>query len=440
MRFISRSPVYNLKAVLNETGLKADVLRAWERRYGLPTPERTAGGHRLYSEYDVETIKWLHARQAEGLSISRATELWHELIEAGRDPLTEYGSTGTMMVSDPSQEDTRLSSFREEWLNANMAFDSMKADEVLNQAFALYPVEIVCKEILQRGLSTMGEYWYQDKATVQQEHFATAQAIRRLDSLITATPNPTIEKTVLVGCPPGEWHSFPVLLLTLFLRRRGLDAVYLGANIPIEQLVETMDSIKPDMIVMAAQRLPSAASLLFAAFTLRKKDIIFGYGGQIFNRIPELREQIPGIYLGDTIEGSLFEIERLLTIPNPSQTAARVTETREDLVELYRENRPLIETELYKIMEIHNGEIDHFQTANEFFGDELIAAMALGNPAYMEADLEWVQKLMTRRRIPAKELIPYLIAYREAVGKVIGREGAIITKWISDFIAKNDSQ
>ena len=75
---ISRSPVYNLSAVLRETGLKADILRAWERRYALPKPQRTAGGHRIYSEYDIRIVKWLKARQLEGLSISRAVELWKE--------------------------------------------------------------------------------------------------------------------------------------------------------------------------------------------------------------------------------------------------------------------------------------------------------------------------------------------------------------------------
>src|SRR5512139_3418975 len=84
---ISQTPAYNLKVVLKETGLKADVLRAWERRYHLPSPSRTPGGHRLYSDYDIEMLKWLKGRQVEGLSISRAVELWRENIASGRDPL-----------------------------------------------------------------------------------------------------------------------------------------------------------------------------------------------------------------------------------------------------------------------------------------------------------------------------------------------------------------
>ena len=76
---ISSSPTYNLKVVIQETGIAADTLRAWERRYNLPTPKRSPGGHRLYSKRDIEIVKWLIARQNEGLSISRAVDLWNEL-------------------------------------------------------------------------------------------------------------------------------------------------------------------------------------------------------------------------------------------------------------------------------------------------------------------------------------------------------------------------
>ena len=86
----STTPAYNLKVVLKETGLAADTLRAWERRYGLPVPERSAGGHRMYSQRDIETIKWLMARQEEGLSISRAVDLWNEHNASGADPLADF--------------------------------------------------------------------------------------------------------------------------------------------------------------------------------------------------------------------------------------------------------------------------------------------------------------------------------------------------------------
>jgi MerR family transcriptional regulator, light-induced transcriptional regulator len=87
MTHITQTPTFNLKAVTQETGINPDTLRAWERRYGLPQPERTAGGHRIYSQHDIALLKWLLARQEEGLSISRAVDLWRKLKTEGQDPL-----------------------------------------------------------------------------------------------------------------------------------------------------------------------------------------------------------------------------------------------------------------------------------------------------------------------------------------------------------------
>ena len=110
---VSTTPAYNLKVVLKETGLAADTLRAWERRYGLPVPQRTAGGHRLYSQRDIETIKWLMKRQADGLSISRAVDMYNDLLASGSDPLgdsVQPALTSAMTAQYQSPETTLDSS------------------------------------------------------------------------------------------------------------------------------------------------------------------------------------------------------------------------------------------------------------------------------------------------------------------------------------------
>ena len=71
----STAPVFNTKAVARETGVPADTFRAWERRYGMPRPQRTPGGHRLYSERDIAIIRWLRDRTDEGVNISHAVLL-----------------------------------------------------------------------------------------------------------------------------------------------------------------------------------------------------------------------------------------------------------------------------------------------------------------------------------------------------------------------------
>ena len=84
---ISDIPTFNMKVVVKETGLKPDTLRAWERRYGIPSPERTKGGHRLYTQHEIDMLKWLVTRQDEGMSISHAVDLWNQLQAEGTDPL-----------------------------------------------------------------------------------------------------------------------------------------------------------------------------------------------------------------------------------------------------------------------------------------------------------------------------------------------------------------
>ena len=162
------TPTYNLKAVVHETGLKPDTLRAWERRYGIPEPDRTGGGHRLYSQHDINTLKWLLARQDEGLSISRAVALWQSLQGEGQDPLHVYPLPH--VVESPAYPviDTggAIVELRRAWIAACLAFDERRAEAVLNQAFSYYAPETVCFELLQKALVEIGQGWYEGHVSV----------------------------------------------------------------------------------------------------------------------------------------------------------------------------------------------------------------------------------------------------------------------------------
>ena len=189
------TPTFNMKAVVRETNLKPDTLRAWERRYGLPNPRRSAGGHRLYSQRDIDTLKWLISRQDEGISISHAVELWHRLESQGQDPLlVEPASTTAVEISSfpsvaPSGE--TIAALRSAWIEACLNFDEPAAERILTEAFAMYPPEQVVFEVLRGGLAEIGRGWYQGTTTVQQEHFASELAMRRLESLVAGAAPPT---------------------------------------------------------------------------------------------------------------------------------------------------------------------------------------------------------------------------------------------------------
>ena len=418
--------------VLKETGLKADVLRAWERRYDLPRPTRTAGRQRLYSNYDIATIKWLKNRQAEGLSISRAVQLWKDLMAAGRDPLKDVAdvrASPSLSLTDGMS----IEILRQQWLEGCLAFDAVKAEEALNQAFALYPVEKACSAILRQGLNIIGEQWYLGKVSVQQEHFASSLAIRRLETLLSAAPQLTRLQTVLVGCPVGEMHTFPAIMLSLFLQRKGLKVVYLGADNPVEQMDTTIEAIHPDLVVLSAQQLVTAASLSVAALALHERHIPLAYGGLIFNRVPELRQRIAATFLGESLEAATDKIEQLIQSP-ASLSPIPFDEKYKALAQSFRLSRPLIEKELYAALQTDSVQIETIEDVNTFFGTNLAAALDLGDPAFMESELIWIAGLLTSHHLPAEQLRSYLGAYSRCVHAILGKDGNPITLWLDLYV------
>lgn len=434
---INKSPIYNLQAVLKETNLKADVLRAWERRYGLPNPQRSAGGHRLYSDYDVAVIKWLRARQGEGLSISRAVELWNEISGTGRDPLFEESPMAVLEQEGGQPDPYRIHIFRNKWMDACLRFDSLTAEDLINQAFGLFPIETVCFEILQKGISEIGHLWYGGKASVQQEHFATAMAMRRIETVISVTPRPTREQIVLIGCPEGEWHSFPMLLLTLLLRRRGWNVIFLGANIPLAQMEQTAAVIQPSVILLSAQHLSAAAAIRSAAIVFQKSEIPLGYGGLIFNRIPALREKTPAFFLGETLEGSVPRIEQLLAAQEPYPNIIQLERNFSETAGLFRSYLPLVEATLIELLKKEGFTFEYMSEVNSFVSAGISAAIEMGDARFLEPDLEWVEKLMRDRNLPAGLLRTYLHLYRQAVDSALGAAGMVITDWLSAYLDEN---
>ncbi len=426
------TPTFNLKVVLRETGLKPDTLRAWERRYGLPEPGRTAGGHRLYSQRDIDTIKWLIARQEEGLSISKAVKLWHSLLDEGHDPLyaPAYQTADTTFL--PAAATSSLTEIRQSWIDACLKFDEPTAEQVLMQAFAIYPVAMVCTEVLQKGLATIGDLWYGNEASVQQEHFASALAVRRLNALIAAAPSPGRLGRVLVACPPGEEHIFAPLLITLLLRYQGWDIIYLGANVPLSQLEAALERIKPNLVLLTAQQLRTAASLLEVAQLLADKGIAAAFGGLIFNLIPDLQQRIPGHFLGKELADSVQTVGKILTFNPPGPSARGVTEDYERAATVYRHHRIAIEAEIWQLIGDSLIPSKHFSLANMHLSENIMAALQLGDMAYLETETDWVYQLLANHDLPQNWLQHYLTAYYKTADKHLNDAGRPITNWLDE--------
>jgi methanogenic corrinoid protein MtbC1 len=432
---LSKSPAFNLKAVLRETGLAADTLRAWERRYGLPTPQRTAGGHRLYSQYDIETIKWLIGRQAEGLSISRAVDRWKEQIASGTDPLAESFSTN-MLVAANLSKDTTLDSIRVEWIAACLNFSETNAEQALNKAFSISPVEAVCIEVLQKGMSEIGALWFENRASVQQEHFASGLAMRRLDALLSASPAPTRPHTILVGCPPDEWHTFTPLLLSLLLRRRGFNVIYLGANVPSDRFAETALKVKANLVILVAQTLNSAAHLQHTALALTAQHVNTAFGGRIFNLRESMVDYIPGHYLGKSLELSIQEVEEVLKGKKSNREIKTASQKHLVALHAFVAKRSHIESTIKERIQPLLVAPENLNTGIHFLGNNIAAALQLGDLAHLSEEIEWLKTLLNMHENQAQELHHFMKAYSNAVDEHINGQGEPIKTWLHTYAAE----
>ena len=430
-------PRFNLKAVVQQTGLKPDTLRAWERRYGLPTPERSSGGHRLYSQHDVDTIKWLIARQREGLSIKRAVELWRQVEAEGRDPLQAATAMATPAASTlvPHPAGETVAQLRQQWIDACLAYDEQRAKQLLNQAFALYSPETVALELLQRAVAEIGEGWYKGDVTVQQEHFCSSLVVRRLETLVMAAPPPIRPGRILAACPPEEDHVIGLLLLTFLLRRRGWEVVYLGANVPVEKLETTVAVIQPQLVIMAAQQLHTAAALKETAQALQQTKVPLAYGGLIFNLLPALRERIPGHFLGEQLEAVPQRVESLMAAPRPVPMPKTVADVCLEALEHFQERQSFIEAHVIQALNSVGSAHNLLALATRELGLNIGAALALGDMDYLGTDIEWVTGLLSNHRLPVETLYGYLDVYRQTVSEQLDERGQPIINGLGKLLS-----
>ncbi len=306
----SDAPLYNTAAVVQRTGVPATTIRAWERRYGYPMPERDAGGQRLYSERDIEGIRWLNDQTSRGVAISRAIAM----LRGG------YGGPESSANGATATAPRSFASLRSDVLTALLALDPRRAEAVLQEAFALYSVEDVCLELFEPLLIEVGDRWHAGELSVAAEHYITSFIRSRLFALLHAYHRPEIEgPLVFTACAPDEWHEIGIVLVSIFLARRGIAVRYLGPNLPLDALADLAAQQHPAVVALSAQTRETARELRGVAQMLSQGPpphprVVFG--GQAFNRDAVLRESTEGTYVGPNAEAAADAIASMVARTN----------------------------------------------------------------------------------------------------------------------------
>jgi MerR family transcriptional regulator, light-induced transcriptional regulator len=185
------------------SGVSPELLRAWERRYGLLRPTRSSGGLRLYSEDDLERVRVMQRHLSEGLAAAEAAAI------AAREPERERDTPPLLPATA-----------RGELAEALDAFDEPRAQGVLDRLLAVATVDAVLSDIVLPYLNELGERWVRGEASVAQEHFASSVLCGRMLGLARGWGR-GLGPVALLACLPGEQHELGLLAFGLALRSRG---------------------------------------------------------------------------------------------------------------------------------------------------------------------------------------------------------------------------
>jgi DNA-binding transcriptional MerR regulator len=211
-------------------GVSAELLRAWERRYGLLEPVRSPGGFRLYTTEDAERVARMRRGLDQGLS---AAEAARAALQSARP------SDG--LIEDAA---SRL-------LAAIHDYDEAAVHAVLDQSFAAFSLETILSDLIIPTLTRVGLEWQEGNLAVSQEHFASNLIRARLLSLARMWGRGS-GPLALLACAPGEQHDITLLSFGLVLRSYGWRILFLGANTPIATLTEAAETTRPALTVLAS--------------------------------------------------------------------------------------------------------------------------------------------------------------------------------------------
>jgi DNA-binding transcriptional MerR regulator/methylmalonyl-CoA mutase cobalamin-binding subunit len=228
---------FPMRTVSAITGVNPITLRAWERRYGLIRPARTPKGHRLYSQKDIELVNRIVRVLDRGISIGQVSN-----------------SLGDSVVEDAAsrqQEASPWHGYQERAIDAIVRFDEIHLDTIYNQALALYPIDIVTERLLLPVLVTLGERWKNTEGSISEEHFFGAFMRNKLGARFHHRHKKADGKRLLVCCLPGEHHEIGIMLFSLAAHDHGYRIVYLGSNMPLQELALTARRARCDGIVLS---------------------------------------------------------------------------------------------------------------------------------------------------------------------------------------------
>ncbi|HSJ25947.1 MAG TPA: MerR family transcriptional regulator [Longimicrobiales bacterium] len=282
-KFGARHPI---GVVSRRTGVSLHVLRAWERRYGVVEPARTAGGQRLYSDADIERLRLLRQVTDAGRNISQVSDL---PVEDLRRLVVEDAQQAAAGAVVDRAGGNGTAGYVARSLAAAARLDGEAVHGTLMRAVvSLRPAEFL-DEVLMPLLREVGERWHAGAFSPAQEHVVSVASRRVVTWLVDAYESPEDGPLLLVTTVAGEQHEFGALMVAVVALDAGWRVAYLGTSLPAAEIVKSARLLDVDGVALSLVNRDGVDEAVEEAAAVRAAlpatvDVMVGGGGAAARR------------------------------------------------------------------------------------------------------------------------------------------------------------
>jgi DNA-binding transcriptional MerR regulator/methylmalonyl-CoA mutase cobalamin-binding subunit len=227
---------YSISTVAKRSGIKTELVRAWERRYQAVTPTRTSGGHRIYTDQDIARLTLLNQATTHGHSISRIA---HYSLEELRKLLKDEEAAlpaKLHLIESGNSTKPLAEAYVQKCYAAVIAFDGRMLESYFENAIVELGIQSFIEELLDPLFTLIGDRWKTGELRPVHEHMASS-IIRSLIYLLrNNSPCSRAAPKMVVTTPVGQLHELGALLAAIIAELKGWQVTYLGANLPAEEI------------------------------------------------------------------------------------------------------------------------------------------------------------------------------------------------------------
>src|SRR3954454_22709393 len=305
--------MYTIKEAAARSGVPVQLLRAWERRYGVVAPARTDSGYRLYDEPAIARLRAMRRLVDEGWAPSTAAAHLGPLNEGEVGAILNRVAAGETARSTADATNATAEALTDEFVNRAADMDEPAVERVLDDMFSRGSFEQVTSELVMPALVALGDAWARGRIDVAAEHAAAGAIQRRLGSAFFAAGLPRGGDVVLVGLPPGARHELGALTFATAARRSGISVRYLGADLPIQDWIDAIGRTSARGVVVGVvtkSDIDPATSLAEAVRAAHPGVVIAIGGGHAAN----VSAKIPGaVVLPAALAGAVAALNAALS-------------------------------------------------------------------------------------------------------------------------------